>query len=39
MNFGEYNTREEAMKLEAEKDPKKYLLLIVLIGVFIYLVM
>ncbi len=39
MNFGEYKAQEEAMKLEAEKDPKKYVLLIVLIGVFIYLVM
>ena len=39
MKFGEFKTQEEAMKLEAEKDPKKYVLLVVLIGVFIYLVM
>jgi len=27
------------MKIETEKDPKKYIILVVLIGIFIYLVM
>jgi hypothetical protein len=35
---GEFFTQEGRMKLEAEKDPKKYILLLVLIGVFVYLV-
>ena len=36
---GEYFTQEGNMKIEAEKDPKKYILLLVLIGVFVYIVM
>jgi len=31
--------REGSMKIETEKDPKKYIILVVLIGIFIYLVM
>ncbi len=36
---GEFFTQEEHMKIETEKDPKKYILLLVLVGVFVYLVM
>ncbi len=36
---GEFFTQEGHMKIVAEKDPKKYVLLLVLIGVFAYLVM
>ncbi len=36
---GKFVTQEGHMKIVAEKDPKKYILLIVLVSVFVYLVM
>lgn len=34
-----YVSQEASMKLAKEKDPKKYLFLFVLLGVFVYLIL
>ena len=36
---GEFFTQEGHMNITAEKDPRKYILLLVLVGVFVYLIM